>query len=67
MRRVSTSVAVLRSCGYLRAPAHPGINLNLFLSICVLLIGLFIPLWILPNTFGKLAAGAFCVQFGVQG
>ncbi|GJN90545.1 hypothetical protein Rhopal_003557-T1 [Rhodotorula paludigena] len=27
----------------------------------------FIPLWLLPNTFGPLAAGAFCVQFGVQG
>ncbi|QRW04904.1 Sugar (and other) transporter [Ceratobasidium sp. AG-Ba] len=23
--------------------------------------------WILPDGFGKLAAGAFCVQFGVQG
>lgn len=27
----------------------------------------FIPLWILPNTFSPLSAGAFCVQFGVQG
>jgi SHS family lactate transporter-like MFS transporter len=27
----------------------------------------FIPLWIIPDTFPKLAAGAFCVQFGVQG
>ena len=31
------------------------------------LIGAFIPLWILPSTFGALAAGAFCIQFGVQG
>jgi len=38
-----------------------------FPSISVLLAGVFIPLWIIPNTFGKLAAGAFCVQFGVQG
>lgn len=29
--------------------------------------GAFIPLWILPDTFGKLSAGAFFVQFGVQG
>lgn len=36
-------------------------------SIFVLLVGAFIPLWILPETFSKLAAGAFCVQFGVQG
>lgn len=27
----------------------------------------FIPLWLLPNSFGGLAAGAFFVQFGVQG
>ena len=27
----------------------------------------FIPLWILPSTFSGLAAGAFCIQFGVQG
>lgn len=27
----------------------------------------FIPLWILPNTFGPLSAGAFWIQFGVQG
>jgi MFS transporter, SHS family, lactate transporter len=39
----------------------------LFLSIFVCLIGLFIPLWIIPDTFSKLSAGAFWVQFGVQG
>ncbi|KAF9458790.1 carboxylic acid transporter [Collybia nuda] len=27
----------------------------------------FIPLWILPSSFSGLAAGAFCIQFGVQG
>lgn len=27
----------------------------------------FIPLWILPSSFSALAAGAFCIQFGVQG
>lgn len=27
----------------------------------------FLPLWLLPNQFGGLAAGAFFVQFGVQG
>lgn len=37
---------------------------------CTLSDGLplvFIPLWILPSTFSGLAAGAFCIQFGVQG
>lgn len=33
----------------------------------VLLAGAFTPLWILPHTFAKLSAGAFCVQFGIQG
>lgn len=41
--------------------------LDFLSSIFVLLVGAFIPLWILPDTFSKLAAGAFCVQFGVQG
>ena len=27
----------------------------------------FIPLWILPSSFSALAAGAFCIQIGVQG
>lgn len=27
----------------------------------------FIPLWILPSGFSALAAGAFCLQLGVQG
>ncbi|KAJ9091715.1 hypothetical protein QFC21_007110 [Naganishia friedmannii] len=33
----------------------------------LLFIACFIPLWIIPNTFGPLSAGAFFVQFGVQG
>ena len=36
-------------------------------SLFVLLVGAFIPLWILPDDFRALAAGAFCMQFGVQG
>jgi len=37
------------------------------MMLFILSIGCFIPLWVLPNTFSPLAAGAFCVQFGVQG
>ncbi|KAJ9091933.1 hypothetical protein QFC21_007046 [Naganishia friedmannii] len=33
----------------------------------LLFIACFIPLWIIPSTFGPLSAGAFFVQFGVQG
>ncbi|KDN50287.1 hypothetical protein RSAG8_01623, partial [Rhizoctonia solani AG-8 WAC10335] len=40
---------------------------RLTIIIFVLLVGAFIPLWIIPSGFGKLSAGAFCVQFGVQG
>ncbi|KAG9308908.1 carboxylic acid transporter protein [Chiua virens] len=40
---------------------------RLTIIIFILLVGAFIPLWILPNSFSALAAGAFCVQFGVQG
>lgn len=35
--------------------------------MAIFFTGAFIPLWILPNSFGKLSAGAFFVQFGVQG
>jgi len=37
------------------------------LSSVFLLVGVFIPLWIIPSSFSALAAGAFCIQFGVQG
>ncbi|KDR68317.1 hypothetical protein GALMADRAFT_231483 [Galerina marginata CBS 339.88] len=43
------------------------IGRRLTIVIHVLLVGAFIPLWILPTGFGALAAGAFCIQFGVQG
>ncbi|KAI0074125.1 MFS general substrate transporter [Panus rudis PR-1116 ss-1] len=43
------------------------IGRRLTIIIFVLAIGAFIPLWILPSSFGALAAGAFCIQFGVQG
>ncbi|EIM24144.1 MFS general substrate transporter [Wallemia mellicola CBS 633.66] len=37
------------------------------MALFALLAGAFIPLWILPNDWSSLAAGAFFVQFGVQG
>lgn len=33
----------------------------------VIWVGCFIPLWIIPSSFSGLAAGAFFIQFGVQG
>jgi SHS family lactate transporter-like MFS transporter len=43
------------------------IGRRLTIIIFVFIVGAFIPLWILPNSFGGLSAGAFCLQFGVQG
>ncbi|KAJ9097302.1 hypothetical protein QFC21_004971 [Naganishia friedmannii] len=40
---------------------------RLAIIVAIFWTGAFIPLWILPNSFGKLSAGAFFVQFGVQG
>jgi len=40
---------------------------RLTIIVFVLIAGAFIPLWILPNTFSGLSAGAFWLQFGVQG
>lgn len=40
---------------------------RLTIIVFLLLAGIFIPLWIIPSSFSALAAGAFCVQFGVQG
>ncbi|PPQ71870.1 hypothetical protein CVT24_006886 [Panaeolus cyanescens] len=39
----------------------------LLCGYAILLMAAFIPLWILPNSFSSLAAGAFWVQWGVQG
>ncbi|KAJ7581052.1 carboxylic acid transporter [Mycena floridula] len=43
------------------------IGRRLTIVIMVVLLACFIPLWILPSTFSALSAGAFCIQFGVQG
>ncbi|KAN0074572.1 MFS general substrate transporter [Tylopilus felleus] len=40
---------------------------RLTIIVFILLVGAFVPLWIIPSSFSALAAGAFCVQFGVQG
>ncbi len=40
---------------------------RLTIIVFVVFAGVFIPLWILPDSFGALSAGAFWLQFGVQG
>ncbi|KAI0373688.1 MFS general substrate transporter [Pilatotrama ljubarskyi] len=68
----ATVATIIGNCGAIAGGAIAGwlsqyIGRRLTIIIFVLLIGAFIPLWILPSSFGALAAGAFCIQFGVQG
>ncbi|KAJ2975624.1 hypothetical protein NUW54_g11701 [Trametes sanguinea] len=68
----ATVATIIGNCGAIAGGAIAGwlsqyIGRRLTIIIFVLLIGAFIPLWILPTSFGALAAGAFCIQFGVQG
>ncbi|KAL4249051.1 major facilitator superfamily protein [Abortiporus biennis] len=68
----ATVATIIGNCGAIAGGAIAGwvsqyIGRRLTIVIFVLLIGAFIPLWILPSGFGPLAAGAFCIQFGVQG
>ncbi|TFK22706.1 carboxylic acid transporter [Coprinopsis marcescibilis] len=49
--------------GYLSQ--HIGRRLTIVIFVCI--VAVFIPLWILPTSFGALSAGAFFVQVGVQG
>jgi SHS family lactate transporter-like MFS transporter len=57
----------LNSGGAIAGSVSQHIGRRLTIILFVLLSGVFIPLWILPSGFNALAAGAFCVQFGVQG
>ncbi|KAH9851678.1 MFS general substrate transporter [Lenzites betulinus] len=68
----ATIATIIGNCGAIAGGAIAGflsqyIGRRLTIIIFVLLIGVFIPLWILPSSFSALAAGAFCIQFGVQG
>lgn len=68
----ATVATIIGNCGAIAGGAVAGwvsqyIGRRLTIVIFVCLIGAFIPLWILPSSFGALSAGAFCIQFGVQG
>jgi SHS family lactate transporter-like MFS transporter len=68
----STVATIIGNCGAISGGAIAGftsqhIGRRLTVVIFVLIVALFIPLWIIPDSFSKLSAGAFCVQFGVQG
>ncbi|KIM77736.1 hypothetical protein PILCRDRAFT_11824 [Piloderma croceum F 1598] len=68
----ATIATIIGNCGAIAGGAIAGwvsqyIGRRLTVVIFVCFIGAFIPLWILPSTFSSLSAGAFCMQFGVQG
>ncbi|GLB38825.1 putative MFS general substrate transporter [Lyophyllum shimeji] len=68
----ATVATIIGNCGAIAGGAFAGyisqyIGRRLTIVIFVLWIGAFIPLWILPSSFGPLSAGAFFIQFGVQG
>jgi len=57
----------VNSGGAIAGSVSQFIGRRLTIVIFVLIAGAFIPLWILPNSFSGLSAGAFWLQFGVQG
>lgn len=68
----ATVATIIGNCGAFVGGAIGGcasqyIGRRLTIVLCVLLAGVFIPLWVLPSSFPALSAGAFCVQLGVQG
>jgi len=69
---LATKATIIGNCGAVAGGTIAGIisqrlGRRLTMMSFILLIGCFIPLWIIPSGFSSLAAGAFCVQFGVQG
>ncbi|KAF8320926.1 carboxylic acid transporter [Clavulina sp. PMI_390] len=70
--QLATKATIIGNCGAVAGGTIAGLvsqhlGRRLTMLLFILLIGCFIPLWIIPGTFSPLAAGAFCVQFGVQG
>ncbi|PFH49486.1 hypothetical protein AMATHDRAFT_63047 [Amanita thiersii Skay4041] len=68
----ATVATIIGNCGAIAGGLVAGwlsqyLGRRLTIVLFVLLIGAFIPLWIIPSSFSALAAGAFCIQFGVQG
>ena len=70
--RLASKATIIGNCGAIVGGMLAGyisqyLGRRLTIIAFVLLTGVLIPAWILPNTFGGLAAGAFFIQFGVQG
>ncbi|KAF8632040.1 hypothetical protein AX15_002084 [Amanita polypyramis BW_CC] len=68
----ATIATIIGTCGAISGGVIAGygsqyIGRRLTMVIFVVIAGAFIPLWILPSSFSALSAGAFWVQFGIQG
>ncbi|KAK7447714.1 hypothetical protein VKT23_013970 [Stygiomarasmius scandens] len=68
----STMSTVIGFCGAIIGGAFCGwisqyIGRRLTILIYMILIGAFVPLWILPDSFAGISAGAFFMQFAAQG
>ncbi|KAE8214359.1 hypothetical protein CF327_g2229 [Tilletia walkeri] len=68
----STEATIVGNCGAIFGGLIAGyisqyLGRRLTIVMFVALAGLMIPAWILPDSFGGLAAGAFFLQVGVQG
>ncbi|TNY18325.1 carboxylic acid transporter [Rhodotorula diobovata] len=68
----STLATIVGNCGAIAGGSIAGyvsqfLGRRLTMIVMCIWTCAFIPLWLLPNSFGGLAAGAFFVQFGVQG
>ncbi|PCH39927.1 carboxylic acid transporter [Wolfiporia cocos MD-104 SS10] len=68
----ATVATIIGNCGAIAGGTVAGwlsqyMGRRLTIIMFVVIVGAFIPLWILPSSFGALSAGAFCLQFGVQG
>ncbi|GAA6064042.1 hypothetical protein JCM10212_001468 [Sporobolomyces blumeae] len=68
----ATLATIIGNCGAIAGGVVAGfvsqyLGRRLTIIVCCLWTIAFIPLWYLPNSFGPLAVGAFCVQVGVQG
>jgi len=68
----ATVATIIGNCGAIAGGTVAGyasqyLGRRITIICAVVLVACFIPLWIIPNSFSGLAAGAFCIQFGVQG
>lgn len=68
----ASKATIIANCGAITGGFLAGylsqyLGRRLTIILFVIITGALIPAWILPHSFGALAAGAFFLQFGVQG